>query len=147
MPVISEGLTQADGAVVEVLVGVHEARRNVLRRNALVVPPRVRVRVQVDTGSEFTVIDGSVFGRLGIQAIDAVTLRPMSVSADTVQFPRFAVSLALPGEESELHLPSATVLGCHMTPEDGVQGVLGRDMLAHCLFVYDGRRRTFTIAF
>lgn len=147
MAIISEGLTSTDGAVVELLVGVHEARRNALRRNALPVPARVRIRVQIDTGSEFTVIDGPVFRQLGIQPIDSIPLRPMSVSAEAVQFPRFAASLGLPGEESELHLPSAVVLGCYMTPEDGVQGVRGRDMLAHCLFVYDGRRRVFTIAF
>jgi hypothetical protein len=140
-------MTQADEAVVELLVGVHEARRNVLRRNALTVPPRVRIRVQIDTGAESTAIDGSILGQLGIQPIDSVRLRPISVSAETVQFPRFAVSLGLPSEDTELHLPSAMVLGCHMTPEDSVQGVLGRDVLDHCLFVYDGRRRVFTIAF
>jgi hypothetical protein len=39
------------------------------------------------------------------------------------------------------------VIQCFFGPEEGLQALLGRDVLDHCLLVYDGTRRAFTLAF
>ena len=49
MPIVAEGLT-ADGATVNLLVGVSLPRREVLERNRFPVPPRISVRAVLDTG-------------------------------------------------------------------------------------------------
>ena len=146
MPVVSQDLTE-DGAVIEVLVGVHNERREMLRKHSFPVPQRVRARLQVDTGSNVTVIRGEVFQQLGIQEIDSVLARPLATTEEPQRFPQFPASLSLLCEGMEMHLPSVSVLGCLMTPADRVDGILGRDVLDHCLFVYDGRGRRFSLAF
>jgi hypothetical protein len=71
MPIVNGPLTE-HGAIVELLVGVHEARRDVLRRNNFPVPPRQRVRAQIDTGTTFTAVNATALTALGLQHVNTV---------------------------------------------------------------------------
>ena len=63
------------------------------------------------------------------------------------RFRRFPVSLGMDEQGIEMLLPSVEVIECVFAPEEGIRGLLGRDVLAHCLLVYDGRRQAFSLAF
>jgi hypothetical protein len=135
------------GAVVELVVGVHEARREVLQRNNLPVPPRRRVRAQIDTGTTFTAIDAQILRSLGVLLIDRVTARTSSPSGEPQIFDQYAVSLGLDAGGVEMHLAEVLVLECVFAPEDGIQALLGQDVLRHCLFVHNGPENTFSLAY
>ncbi len=58
-----------------------------------------------------------------------------------------SVSLAHADAALEMHLPSVLVIEAFFLPEEGIQAILGRDVLDYCLFIYDGLHGTYTLAF
>ena len=135
------------GAVIELLVGVSESRRDALKRNDLPVPRRVRAIVQIDTGAPFCIFAPFVFEQLEIKPVGIVDMRTPSTGESTCPFEQYLVSLSLPGGEIELHLSTREVVKAVFAPDEGIHGLLGRDLLEHCLFIYDGQHRTFSLAF
>ncbi len=146
MPYLTRSLV-ANGAVVELLIGVNESRREVLRRNGFPVPERIRVAAQVDTGTRFSAVDRQVLSRLDIQPVDTILVRTTSTTEAPVPFRRYAVSVALETDQVELFLTSVEVLECFFAPDEGIQALLGRDVLENCLLVYDGKNKSFSLAF
>ena len=146
MPYLTRSLV-GNGAVVELLVGVNEARRQVLERNSLRVPDRIRLPVQIDTGSAFSAVDLRLLERLDIQPIDRVEVRTPTATEQPHLLPQYAVGIALAADDVEMFLTSVEVVGCAFGPEEGIQGRLGRDVLERCLLVYDGKNKTFSLAF
>jgi hypothetical protein len=146
VPYVTRPLSEA-GAVVELLIGVNEARRGALAKNHFPVPERIRVRAQVDTGSGFSAIDLDVLRRLDLRPINTVRVRTPSPTDQPQTFEQYAVSIALASDDLEMFVESVEVLGCAFAAEEGSQAMLGRDVLEHCLFLYDGQNGTFSLAF
>ena len=135
------------GAVIELLVGVAESRRTILERNGLPVPHRVRVLAQIDTGAPFCTFAPFVFEQLEIKPVGIVDMRTPSTGEGTCPFEQYVVSLSLSGGGIELHLSTREVVKAVFAADEGIHGLLGRDLLEHCLFIYDGQQRTFSLAF
>jgi len=57
------------------------------------------------------------------------------------------VSLWAGVPEPGLCSPLVTMTEAEFPAETGIRAVIGRDVLAHGLLVYDGRRQTFTLTF
>lgn len=146
MPIVN-GTLSALGAVVDLHVGVHEARRDVLQRNQLPVPERRLVRAQIDTGTTLTVIDARVLRHLNVLLIDRLAVRTASLSGEAQIFNQYAVSLGLEANGIEMRLAEILVLECAFGPDDGIQALIGQDVLKHCLFVNNGPLNSFSFAF
>jgi hypothetical protein len=146
MPVISGHLGD-HGAVLDILVGVDEVRRELLRKHQFPVPAPVRVPVQIDTGTAYSAVDGAVLQALDLKQIDTIAVRTPSTAEAPHQFRRFVVSLSVGAGDGQLVLASLLVLSCHFLPEEGIQGLLGQDVLALCDFHYHGRGKTFSLEF
>ncbi|MCI0461642.1 MAG: retropepsin-like domain-containing protein [Gemmataceae bacterium] len=146
MPVINGPVT-AYGAVAELLVGVHEARRDVLVRNNLPVPARQRVSAQIDTGTTFTAVAAHVLQHLQVKVIDRVEVITSSPSGEPKTFDRYAVSLGIEADGLEIHLPEVLVIECVFPTGDPIQALIGQDVLRHCLFVLNGPSNSFALGF
>src|SRR5690242_9719082 len=105
-------------AVVELLVGVNVARRDNLTRSGFPVPPRRRVRAQVDTGTSFTAIDASVLASFGIGSTEVIEIRTPSPTGASQFFRRFPVSIGLNREGLEMLLTSLEVVECVFGPDE-----------------------------
>lgn len=137
----------AEGAIVELLVGVNAPRLKNLQRNNMPVPPRQRIPVQIDTGTDYTAIDASVLALLGVEPTEILPMLTTSPVGGAQQFRRFPVSLALAREGFEMLLSAVEVTECVFDPSEGIRGLLGRDVLQHCFFFYDGPKGTFSFAY
>jgi hypothetical protein len=146
MPVVTRSLV-SDGAVVELSVGVHEARRAMLQKHTLPVPSRIRVTAQLDTGTPVSAIAPHVLQRLNIQPIDTVPLRTTSPTGEPVGFNVYPLSLALVAPDGEKLLPLVEVIECAFDPTEGIQAILGWDVRKHCLFAYNGPADSFSLGF
>jgi hypothetical protein len=146
MPIVSGPITEL-GAVVDLLVGVHGPRREVLERNKLPVPGRHRLRAQIDTGTTFTAVDAQVLRSLNLPVIDRVSVRTSSTTGEPQVFNQYAVSLGIEADGIELHLPQILVLECAFAPEDGILALIGQDVLKHCLFLENGPAGAFSLAY
>ncbi len=150
MPIETRPLLNFHEPVIDILVGVHEARRRAVLRVHNVAVPRVETKAVIDTGSWYTFIDKAIIAELGIGSVDEVDVQPIAHEESPQRFEVFPVSLFFPGpaqSATEASFLDVMVLGCHCDTGDGVRVILGRDMLQHCIFFYDGTGKTFSIGY
>jgi hypothetical protein len=136
-------------AVVDVLVGVSRPRRRLLRKHGFAVPESVHVRALIDTGASVSGFAPRVFRELGLTP---VTVSPVLTSSTAPSDPHlcnfFDVSLALVAEGRHHHLTDSRVMEADCWHADeGMEALIGMDILTLCFFQLHGRDRTFTLAF
>jgi len=131
----------------DMLVGVSRPRSEALKKANLPVPNPIPVRVLIDTGASCTNIDPTILKALGVPSTGTIPCHtPSTKSGQPHIANQFDVSLmlvhpmltrtffAVPVVESEL---------CHQ----GIQAILGRDILWWCLLTYDGQAQSFCLGF
>jgi hypothetical protein len=148
MPLISGTLTQ-DGAIVDILVGVGEARRQRLLNAGFPIPAVVPLRAQIDTGSHVTCLMPEAFDRLEIQAFRAARIRTPSTKRGTPHHcQQFVVSISLVSGLSTFPIPDVHAIASEdFSPGETVEAIIGRDILDLCVFCYHGPHGTFELAF
>ena len=142
----------ADGAVIDLLIGLAAVYINQLRRAGSPVPSPIPVRALLDTGAEMTCVDPAVLAPL----IRAASLRPTRTlysnvpAAGGLNFvSEYAVGITIihPDDpRANLVFRNHPVLEQSLGPLP-YQALLGRDVLARCLLVYDGPSSAFTLAY
>jgi hypothetical protein len=150
MPVITEPITPPAGATITVLVGVSRNRRRVLEKQHLPIPTPVPVRVEIDTGSALTGFVSAVFEPLGIKPIDKREVyTPSTEEGKPFVTDQYDVSLTLVSGLNPVPIYSvlAIVANGFSNREGAVQGLIGRDVLRRCVFIYNGPEEEFTLSF
>jgi len=141
------------GAVTEVEVHVPEIVAEALVALDLPVPAPVTGLAVIDTGAVATVVDQSVFSRLGLRPVGTTRL---SSAAGTTRRESYPAHLVFPAMSSlTLDLPDATSVDLRdqvvpLGPAGGDRQVIvlaGRDLLAAGVFVWNGIQGTWTFAF
>ncbi len=146
MPHLTLSITPK-GPLVSFLCGVSKPRADTLRKARLPVPAPVSVSGLVDTGASISGIDPTILKSLGVVSTGTI---PLHTPSTTLGCPhvanQFDVSIvfvhplitrtwhAVPVIESEL-------------AHQGIQALIGRDILNFCLMTYDGQAGTFTLGF
>ena len=135
-----------EGALIDLTVGPSLPRQQALKKAGQPVPPPVRVRGLIDTGASLTAIDPGVLQALSLTPTGTVGVVTPTTGTTPQQLNQYDVQIIIlhPALTYSFHvLPVIeSVLGCQ-----GFDVLIGRDMLAECLFVYDGRSGLFTLAF
>ena len=146
MPTLT-GLITADGALVNVLIGVSEARRQTLRRVGFPVPAPSAVRAVLDTGSFLSLAEATAILPLGVTYYK----RRQFLTSATGSTPHvrdvydLSVTLLDDGGAALAYWPSVDVLPATFLPADAVHGVIGRDLLATAVLYFDGKGGAFTL--
>jgi len=146
MPTLN-GLITADGAVVNVLIGVSQARRQTLRRVSFPVPAPSALRAVLDTSSFATLADIQAIAPLGVTPF----MRRRFLTSATGATPhvrdvyKLSVTLLDDGGTTLAYWPSVDVLPAVFLPTDAVHGVIGRDLLATAVLHFDGKGGSFTL--
>lgn len=149
MPLISGRLLSGRGAVATVRIAVSGVRQALLRKHRFPVPAPVEVQAQIDTGATVSAFNPTVFARLGISPLE---LRPVLTPSTTPDqphdFPFYHVLLALVanGQPHELGEFEVMAADCWLEGE-GVEALIGQDILERCVFEYAGQHGTFNLAF
>lgn len=98
----------------------------------------IAVRMLVDTGAEISVLPRDVIDGLGVTRTRDVEIAGIVPQA-FVWCPVFSVVLHIGGGAFELEVAAL--------PRDEVAGgIVGRDVLSHLMFNYDGPRGEFTLS-
>jgi hypothetical protein len=147
MPVI-HGLIDWNGAVVSVRVGVSANRREKLLRVGFPVPNEISLRLQLDTGSHLTGFPTTVFRALEISRFDEIPISTPSTKPGEVCVASqcdVSITLTAPGGLTR------TFPSVHAIASDDfggeVNGILGRDVLDVCDFLWFGTNKTFRLEF
>jgi hypothetical protein len=112
------------------------------------VPTPVVVKALVDTGASHTVVDASILKSLGIEPKRiAKTITP-TTGATPHRCHTYDVAIHIPlGTASSLFSKLAWEVTCLELKHQGFEMLLGRDILAEGILIYDGKAGTFSMAF
>ena len=146
MPTLT-GPIVADGCLVNVFIGVSEARRQVLKSAGFPVPVPSPLRVLLDTGSVITLAVPEAIARLEVPRYDQRQFFNSTVGLTPIVRDVFNLSITLlDNKGGPLYCwPSVDLIPGVFPSTDQVQGIIGRDLLDDCTFTYAGKRRTFTL--
>jgi hypothetical protein len=136
-----------DGLFVDVVIGLDAKAMRSLQLAGQPIPPPVQVRGLLDTGADATAISAACAKRLGLAIVGTVSTH---TAAGSLVVNQFAISLSILGAHKAGALlsvsPELTVTEW-LDPPPGLDALVGLDVLAEGLLIYDGPGRQFTLAF
>jgi hypothetical protein len=141
------------GVTVSVFIGLSAPDAANLRRAGRPIPPAVRVQALVDTGADTTCLDPNAL--VTLTAVGVTPLRIGLVNVPTLGGLRpmveYTVSLTIPPPGGMPSRGGLTLCNLPVVEQPlgqiGYEALLGRDVLAHCVLIYDGPSRAYTLAY
>ncbi len=145
MPILNYTLTP-DGPIVLAQIGVSRPRAQALQIAKQAVPSPVQIQMLVDTGASSTCVEAGVLASLGLPPAGQILMHSASTGGTPVAANQFDISLAIVHPTLSFQIWAMPVIECQ--PLSGtIQGLLGRDVLSHCMLVYQGQTNAFSLAF
>ena len=138
----------ADGPVIDLTVWIGPAEAAKLQAAGRPVPGPATIRALVDTGADRTAVDLTVIRRLGLPLHGRALLHSSAAGTRGILVKTYDAQLVLGGLQAA-PFPgwrAVEVVGVSVAKQ-GVLALVGRDLLDSCLVVYDGRARTFALAY
>lgn len=138
-----------NGPELTAFVGVSEGRQAALAAANQPVPQFQQIRALVDTGASCTCLDPSVLQALSLSPTGQVPVNTPTTGTQPHTANQYDVRLIIPGMIATHPLfvaPTVTVVEAQLLPQ-GFHGLIGRDILALCVLVYNGPLGQFTLAY
>ena len=112
----------------------------ILKKGGVKLPEPVAAKGMIDTGATGSVIQPAIAQQLGLHPVGVVHIS--TPSSENVPCPQYVVRLIFPNNVIvEALAIEAPLRGQH------IQCLIGRDVLAHDVFVYTGYINQFTLSF
>jgi hypothetical protein len=133
---------------VSVFVAVRKDEADQLKAAGLPVPDPVVGRFLIDTGASHTNMDDEIAAKLKIKPVDFVSVHTPSTNGVPVQVPVYAVDLIMPGRPGKpMHIVRSAFVSCSHFKSQGIDGLIGRDVLSEIVLIYDGPGQTCTLSY
>ncbi|MER2583834.1 MAG: aspartyl protease family protein [Candidatus Competibacter sp.] len=137
----------AEGPVISAHIGVAGPRRDALIKAGQPVPTLIPCRLLVDTGASSTCVDSTILQQLQLSPSGVIDVHtPSTTAGNAHQCFQYDVSLAIAQTGWHWNIQATPVLESHLAHQ-GIDGLLGRDILAYCLLFYNGQGGFFTLGF
>jgi len=133
-------LTQR-GPVVQVSVSVGEQIAGPILQAGGTLPSPMSGLALIDSGATSTCIDEGAAQKLQLPAIDVVTIASASHAAAEQNV--YPIKVEVVGLPIAINAPRA--VGAPLEPQ-GILVLLGRDVLQHCVLVYNGPAGSFSLS-
>ncbi len=140
------------GPLIEVHFGLPAAKVMALRRASRTIPAHVIVRALIDTGADVSCVDKGILAplvALGLKP-NRIVFADLPGAGGVNLAAEFALGILVPHPSGDpkaaLQLRSQNVIEQSLGPL-GYQALLGRDVLARCMLIYDGPSGTFTLGY
>lgn len=136
----------ANGPVLDVSIGVSRPRAEALQKANEPVPDPIRVRGLIDTGASGTCIDPSIIVALKLPPTGVANISTPSTGQSTHACNQYDASVHLISPDLTFTIHAVPVIESELS-DQGIEVLIGRDILSQCLLVYNGHTRIFTLAF
>jgi predicted aspartyl protease len=146
MPSVTAAFNQALGPIFEFYVGVTEARRAALVAAGQPVPSWVKARLLIDSGASSTCLDPSIIQPLGLTPTGSTSVQTPSTNGVPHQMMMYDVQLVVLHTLQSRFFDALAVMECGLASQ-GIDGLLGRDVLEKCVFIINGEEGSMTLCF
>jgi hypothetical protein len=135
--------------MINLVVTVSAARRAALQAANAPIPNAQSIRGLVDTGASHTCIDRSVFQALQLQPTGSVPMHTPSTAGVPMAADTYDVGIFIPCGPTTVPYARANmqVSAADLLDAQGFHALIGRDVLAHCVMMYNGTMQIFTVAY
>ena len=153
MPSINSRLSPW-GPIVTAYIGVSPQASAMLQKHGLPIPQTQPGMFLVDTGASATVVDPTFIANLGLTPKNFIEVHTPSTNGQPVLTPIYDVSIMFAsttpqsGAGTPVQIPyikTVSAAGSHLQSQ-GIDGLIGRDVLEHCILIYNGPEAGFTLA-
>jgi len=148
MPSINVNIA-ADGPLLIVHIGVSVPRLAALTAAGLPVPPVAPGTFLIDTGASCTCVDPGLLAGLGLQPTGRVLISTPSTAGQPHHCEQFDVSIFIPAVAPAVSghvVPAIPIVATHLKSQ-GIDGLIGRDVLKDCTLIYNGTSGMFSLAY
>lgn len=135
------------GPLLQFGVSVNKPRAEALRAASQPVPSPILITGLIDTGASCTCIDSSILRQLAIPVSGTTPVHTPSTKASAPHIAnQYDISLILAHPLMTRTFHAIPVTEAQLVHQ-GIQALIGRDILSFCLFTYDGAAQSFCLAF
>ena len=147
MPCINVNIA-AGGPLLIVHVGVSAPRMQALQAANHTIPPVATGTFLIDTGASATCADPALIAGLMLQPTGRVGISTPSTAGQPHFCEQFDVSIYIPGSTPTIGhmIPAIPIVATHLRSQ-GIDGLIGRDVLKACTLIYNGTADWFTLAY
>lgn len=135
------------GPLVQVGVGVSQSMRKVLLDAGERIPDLQPANALIDTGASASMVDPAIVAPLGLTPVSFSPVLTPSTAGVPVMQPVYDVSIWMYHPQTKHVWERSFPVLCASLRSQGIDMLLGRDILSECLLVLDGRANQFAIAF
>ena len=138
-----------NGPVILAGISVSSQRRTALEKANLAVPELQEIRALIDTGASATCIDPAILEALNLTPTGTTLVHTPSSGGNPEEADQYDVAIVVPGwtnQQQPLVIDAVPVIASVLSVQ-GIEALIGRDILGRCLLVYNGSEGRFTLAF
>lgn len=134
------------GPVLDLQVQPSQPRTQALTAAGQAVPQPVLIRALVDTGASCTCIDPNILSSLELTPTGSIPVHTPSTGNNPVNQDQYDVGLVFLHSKLQFAIFSLPVIASDLQIQ-GIDALIGRDVLKEFLLIYDGQLGLFTLGF
>ena len=137
-----------DAPILTAVLEVTPARSEALTAAGTAIPAGQRMTALVDTGASCTCVDPAIIQALGLTPTGSTQMLTPSTGAQPHTTDQYDASIKIYStmEQPPLEIPILPIVASVLRIQ-GIDALIGRDVLKHCLLSYNGQSKFFTLAF
>lgn len=147
MPHFTRQLTN-NAPIITAVLRVTQARADALTAAQQPVPPPQRMTALIDTGASCTCVDPAIIQALNLSPTGSTQMFTPSTGAAGHTTDQHDASLQIycMEQQAPLEIPIIAVVASSLRIQ-GIDALIGRDVLRYCLLSYNGQSGFFTLAY
>lgn len=135
------------GPILIVWIGISAPRQQAMVHASLKPHLPLLANMLIDTGASHTSIDQKYVGLLSLQPTGSTLIHTPSTGATPQTVATYDVGLVVNGIANAIHiLPAQPVFSCDFSAQ-GIDGLIGRDVLAAARLTYSGPDNMYYLSF
>ena len=140
---------ESAGPLIKVLFTVSEARAAALGKLGQPTPKAPVASGLLDTGASCTCVDPSILQALGLKPTGETQLLTPSTGNVPERADEYDCGVFIFAESTEnpYAIRNLPVVETPLLQSQGFHALIGRDVLAKCVLIYNGSANTYTLAF